>query len=394
MYKLTIFLLFVLLFNNLKGQSPEYIQLISEGYKLYEDKQFEQSWQKYNEAFNIDSTDASDLYNGACVAALAGKSDLAIKTLLKAIHNGYVNKAHLLTDSDLNSLRSLPEWPQIMNEITLKKERYRTDDILFKDLKGYIERNRADSLTMLCSDTFKTKISGEELKFKVNMLFNLISQNAEKKFKSLEQGSSQSSNVVMTNGRMKETRSFTYRYIPPFFGDYTNNLLFTNVGYNIELEIAKIKNEWFLNNLEIYSNYLSRDFELNTLLNEMFFGKDTCMIQYRIVRNDKRLVGDVVIISGQQKFFKWFKNPQFMEMDDFVKPAGEKPTLMSVSFYKKVVDKNSIWNFRTIRALELIFFDDGSNQCFISNGEKYAFYKLENIAPIKNFIYKEIQSVK
>lgn len=393
MYKPVLLLLFVLLVNGIYAQSPEYIQLTSDAYKLYDEKRFDQSWEYYSWAFKIDSTYAGDLYNGACAAALAGKIESAVKTLRKAIQNGYIDKGHMLTDPDLNSLRGLSEWPKILAEVEISKKQYRTDDSILKELKGYIERNQVDSLRLICSDSFKIKVADTELKSRVNILFNLINQNSTKKFKTLEQNSNSSSNMQIISGRMKETREFTYIYIPPFYGNHTNYLFLKNIGFSIVIEISKIKNEWFLNNLEVDSNYLSPDYDPAAFLKDVINATDTCFAQYRIITPDKSLMGNLLIVSNKQKYFQ-LKNPKFMKMEDFVKPADENSKVFSISFYRKTVDKTSFWGFESFTVFELIFFDDGSDQCLISNGEKYAFYKLADITPLKELIYKEVRRVK
>ncbi len=394
MYKPVTLLLFVLLINNIYAQSPEYFQLTTDANKLYDDKKYEQSWEYYSRAFKIDSTYSTDLYNGACSAALAGKTEQAEKILLKAVQNGYIDKVHMQIDPDLATLRNRPSWNQIINELETSRKQYRTDDSILKELKGYIERNQADSLRLISSDSFKIKISEPALKSRVNILFSLINQAAVKQFQTLGQNSNSSSNMQITNGHMKETREFTYKYIPPFYGDYTENLFLKNIGFSIDLEITKIKNNWFLNNLKVDSNYMSRDFDLNTGLSDVLNGSDTCYAQFRIISKGKSLVGNVVLGSNKQNFLQWFKNARFMKMDDFKKPDQEKFSLLSISFYRKFQDKTSLWGFQSFKTFELVFFDDASNQCLISNGEKYAFYKLANTSPIRNYIYQEIKNMK
>jgi hypothetical protein len=393
MYKPVTLFLFVLLLNNIHAQSPHYVELTSDAYKLYEDKKFDQSWEYYSRAFKIDSTYAGDLYNGACSAALAGKIDLATKTLRKAIQNGYIDKGHMLADPDLDSLRGLPEWSELLAEVEISKKQYRTDDSLLKELKGYLERNKPDSLRLLLSDSFKLRVAETELKSKVNTLFNLINQTPDKKFKTLEQNSNSSSNMQIINGRMKETREFTYKYMPPFYGNYVNHLFLKNIGFSVVIEISKIKNDWYLNNLDVDSNYLSRDYDPVAFLKDVINGKDTCFVQYRIITSNKSLTGNAVVVSNKNNYLR-LKNPQFMKMDEFVKPVEGNKNLFSISFYRKCPDSNFFWSFESFKALELIFFDDGSNQCLISNGERYAFYKLDDTAPLKELIYNEIKNVK
>ncbi len=58
--------------------------------------------------------ESGDHYNHACVLALNGKSAAALLALGKAIDKGWANVAHLEKDSDLQSLRALPEWSTLL----------------------------------------------------------------------------------------------------------------------------------------------------------------------------------------------------------------------------------------------------------------------------------------
>lgn len=62
-----------------------------------------------------DTTDVSgNLYNAACVYARLGKTEDAIKYLKDAIENGYRHFSHIATDYDLDCIRELPEYQDIL----------------------------------------------------------------------------------------------------------------------------------------------------------------------------------------------------------------------------------------------------------------------------------------
>ena len=67
-------------------------------------------------ALVLDPEDSGVLYNSACVYALGGRSEEAIKLLDKAIDNGFGHREWLENDTDLDSLRADPRF-----EVLLKK---------------------------------------------------------------------------------------------------------------------------------------------------------------------------------------------------------------------------------------------------------------------------------
>jgi TolB-like protein/Flp pilus assembly protein TadD len=68
-------------------------------------------------AFSIDPDDSGVLYNVACVYALVGQIDDAIRCLEKAIQNGFGHREWLENDSDLNSLRSDPRFEALRRKL-------------------------------------------------------------------------------------------------------------------------------------------------------------------------------------------------------------------------------------------------------------------------------------
>ena len=86
----------------------------------YEAKQFASS-AKHFAAFykvNRDSATKNQLYNGACILALAGDSDQGFGVLrLAAEKHLYSNVDHINSDVDLNSLRNDPRWDPLIKKI-------------------------------------------------------------------------------------------------------------------------------------------------------------------------------------------------------------------------------------------------------------------------------------
>lgn len=68
-------------------------------------------------ASSLDPTDASIHYNLACAHALSGDPDTALESLRRAMTHGYRDVDHTGSDPDLESLRGLPEFEQLLEEM-------------------------------------------------------------------------------------------------------------------------------------------------------------------------------------------------------------------------------------------------------------------------------------
>ena len=80
-----------------------------------------------------DTTDISgNLYNAACVYARLGKTSEAIQYLKDAIEKGYRNFSHIETDYDLDYIRELPEYQNIVdqNDLEVVLEEIKSQDEL------------------------------------------------------------------------------------------------------------------------------------------------------------------------------------------------------------------------------------------------------------------------
>ena len=122
---ITFFCLFV--FNCTFGQNQEkYAELTKEAWKLYEEKEYLISAQKYAEAFIAlgGKGIVNDRYNAACSWALANEADSAFVQLFKIAQNGnYTNLGHITTDADLNILHNDKRWGDVIEIVKSNKEK-------------------------------------------------------------------------------------------------------------------------------------------------------------------------------------------------------------------------------------------------------------------------------
>jgi len=80
--------------------------LFRHGFDLLEAHKYEEGAVVYRTLLELWPRDAVSHYNLACAEALLGHTDSAIQSLTSSVDWGYCNLAHLLKDSDLDSIRS------------------------------------------------------------------------------------------------------------------------------------------------------------------------------------------------------------------------------------------------------------------------------------------------
>jgi hypothetical protein len=103
-----------------------YSELVNEAWGLYESKNFQESAEKYSEAFKSkgDKGAINDRYNAACSWALAKEIDSSFVQLFRISEKGnYTNYSHITTDSDLSILHSDKRWNEVINLVKVNKEK-------------------------------------------------------------------------------------------------------------------------------------------------------------------------------------------------------------------------------------------------------------------------------
>lgn len=121
---LTLFGLFVI--SSVFGQNQQtYSELVKEAWSLYESENFQESAEKYSEAFRAkgDIGAINDRYNAACSWALAKEIDSSFVQLFRIAEKGnYTNYSHITTDADLSILHSDKRWSDVINLVKVNKE--------------------------------------------------------------------------------------------------------------------------------------------------------------------------------------------------------------------------------------------------------------------------------
>lgn len=122
--KRKLILILSILFVSIYSFGQSYNDLIKQALSNYYAKDYEKSLDLYQAAFKIEKNNPSDLYNGACSAALAGETKTAFSLLNLSIQKGWTNISHLKEDSDLTTLHNYKDW-----DVTLKTLQEKVDKI-------------------------------------------------------------------------------------------------------------------------------------------------------------------------------------------------------------------------------------------------------------------------
>jgi len=97
-----------------------YADLIVEGDRFYDEKDYVASAISYERAFEMKDAKPSsgDLYNAACSAAMAEENEKALNYLSRSIDEGWTSIRWMLTDGDLSGLHEEQGWKDIVERMT------------------------------------------------------------------------------------------------------------------------------------------------------------------------------------------------------------------------------------------------------------------------------------
>lgn len=135
-----LLLLFCLSASFISAQT--YADLIAEGDRFYDNKDFVASLTSYERAFTLkDAAPAmGDYYNAACTAALAKENEKALDYLTKSIDGGWTSLKWMLNDADLATLHNEKRWKEQVERLTKIKEEIEKD--MNKPLMAELEEIR------------------------------------------------------------------------------------------------------------------------------------------------------------------------------------------------------------------------------------------------------------
>ena len=92
--------------------------------KAYDDKDYAKSVQLFDAAFSAGLNRSDDAYNAACSSALAGSKEKSLAYLERAARRGFRDPDHMKVDTDLDALRTDPQFRSILEEVRQNKRAY------------------------------------------------------------------------------------------------------------------------------------------------------------------------------------------------------------------------------------------------------------------------------
>lgn len=116
-----ILIILFLFFATIVVSAQDYQSYIDEANAAYFDKNFDKAVESFQAALKLQGD--IPFYNAACVAALAGKTDLAFEWLTKAFNKGFYDARQLQKDDDLLSLHSDPRWQDLVEKMQKEKDK-------------------------------------------------------------------------------------------------------------------------------------------------------------------------------------------------------------------------------------------------------------------------------
>lgn len=144
-----LFIIFCLSASFIYTQS--YADLIAEGNRFYEEKDYVASTTSYERAFELnDSVSVGDYYNAACSAALANEKDKAIQFLTQSIDAGWTSLKWMIQDADLANLHEEKGWTTQVERLAKIREEIEKDwnHPLIEELEDLAEKDQRHRIHM------------------------------------------------------------------------------------------------------------------------------------------------------------------------------------------------------------------------------------------------------
>jgi len=394
MNKFLINLIFVLISFSACGQvENEYLKLIKEANTYYQQKEFQLSLNKYEQAFDLNDKNNTDLYNAACSSALLGQSEKAITLLKKAIDNGWNNIDHLQKDSDLYKLHCLDNWGDVVKYAKENNSKSLTDSQLIDKITSLIKLNDSNSLWELCSIDYKNGTSKSSFIEKIQSIAALLKKENINSLNSVRSGKNTSLNYI--NGIQSRTSDFSYSVVPNYYKGFVKKLLTKPIGNNIKIKLIEKNNKWFLSEFTFQNNYFDSKDNIQDEITNFFKNQDSLFFRFSIEKNNQVFVSQKNIkkeeINTQKT--KYSGKIVYLQLSDLEKSSNkiftDSTKIHAMSYIAYNEQDNQIFK-KTTNRFEFIFFKNNTDIVLISNGTNYAFYKVKFLKDLTDLITLEI----
>ncbi|MEP2239703.1 MAG: hypothetical protein ABJI22_15145 [Maribacter sp.] len=394
MNKFLTSLIFVLISFSTCGQvENEYLKLIKEANTYYEQKEFQFSLNKFEQAFDIVDKNNTDLYNAACSSALLGQSEKAITFLKKAIDNGWNNIDHLQKDPDLYKLHCLDNWGDVVKYAKENNSKTLTDSQLIDKITSLIKSNDSNLLWELCSIDYRNGTNKSSFIEKIQSISTLLKKENINSLNSVRNGKNNS--LKYLNGIQSRTSDFSYLVIPNYYKGFVKKLLTKPTGSNIKIQLTEKNNKWFLSELTFQNNYFDSKNNIQDEISNFFKNQDSLFFRFSIEKNNQVFVSQKNIkkeeINTQKT--KYSGRIVYLPLSDLEKSSNkiftDSTKIHAMSYIAYSGQDNQIFKKATNR-FEFIFFKNNTEIVLISNGTNYAFYKVKFLKDLTDLITLEI----
>lgn len=129
---------------------------------LLHQQKYAEAEQVLLEAVSVDPENPTNVYNLACTYALQGKKTLALDWLEKAADAGFTDFIHISRDSDLDALRDLPRYKQLVarkNEVQRRSAERAVAKLKARFGEGYIYEIDPDAKLIFATNTDRTTLT-------------------------------------------------------------------------------------------------------------------------------------------------------------------------------------------------------------------------------------------
>lgn len=266
----------------------------------------------------------------------------------------------------------------------------KTSQTLLKEISTAIEARDTETLWSLGSESFKTKISKENFENTANAIYTMLSANEIEKLADLNKN--QSTTLSFINGVSMESSKTDFYYLPFYFGEYTNSLFINSFGNRITIGEEKLGDKWFLSDIVLDSAYLDTNYDFVTLTDNL--SSDDLIARFGAITADKMIYGKTELKKDEVSFLDDLGDLKYINHSE-LKLRQDTSSIFCISVYKaNSIDDYISGGENTPSSLEFAFFDNGSNIVMISCGREYAFYEMNNLNDIKEFILKELKTLE
>lgn len=365
-------------------ENSEYIQLISQAEDFYDNKDFLNSLNYYEKAFEIQNTKNIDLYNGACSAALSGKLTKALDLLDLAIKNGYDDWKHMQSDCDLQKLRSEKEWNALEKAI----EESRNSSKILNEITTLIKNNQYLEIWNFTGTKYQEDNKLESFKEEIQKL-NQISNG-----KQLKLVAKHSHQQYKLNKSYEETIYHTAEFaIIPIITESINSEVYFNynnyiAGDKLVLKLFKFKNTWKIADINYSSQKIQKDSILSKTFIDFFNIKDTLNLTYSLhsisINNTLRVTRKFLQDDSENiknLILDIFDEIETLSDNKNITKTTQVENIISVTLFKRDFSNSDFFNNPTKNVLQIIYFEHSEMVLLCKDKYEYGLFHL----PKKNF---------